>query len=334
MKALVTGGTGFIGSHVVDALLSRGYDVRCIVRKTSNLRWLHDPAIEKVTLDGLLDLEGLKEAMKGIDVLFHVAGSLIEKDWEGFYNANVKPVEMLYQAAEAVGGNLKRYVLVSSTGAAGPSFDGRPRTEDDPPHPVSTYGRSKLEGERVAQTWFDRIPSTIIRPSAVYGPRDPNFVVIFKQVRRGLVPLIGRGEHYANLVHGQDLARAIVDAAEAEKAIGQTYTIASARPIPRSELFNTVGDVYGRRARTIELPARLALGLAKSYSAFMIKVLNRRSLLDPERLETIAYRYWSFDISKAQKDLNFKEEFSLHEGMKQTYEWYLEHGWLDKDLGR
>ncbi|MFM7200642.1 MAG: NAD-dependent epimerase/dehydratase family protein [Myxococcota bacterium] len=332
MRALVTGGTGFVGSHLVDRLLAQGYEVRCIVRPTSNLQWLVDPRIE-LFFSGLLEPEKLKAALKDVDVVFHVAGSLIEKDWDGFYAANVKPVHLLLDAAVKVGG-LKRFVLVSSTGAAGPSFDGAPLRETDPEHPVSAYGRSKLEGEKVAKAYFGRLPIAIVRPSAVYGPRDPNLLRVFKQVRGGITPLLGADEHYISLVHAEELADGIILAGERPEAIGQTFTLSSERPYTRTEILDTVGDVVGKRSLRPVLPKGPALAVAKAYANFITKVLKRQTLLDAERLETVGQRYWSFDVSKAMQQLGYRQKYPLMDGMRQTYQWYLERDWLNRDTGR
>ncbi len=333
MRALVTGGTGFIGSHVVDRLLEKGYDVRAIVRASSNLQWLTRPEIE-LFFGGLLEPEKLKQAMKDVDVVIHVAGSLIEKDVRGFYDANVKPVKLLLDAAVKAGGNLKKFVLVSSTGAMGPSPDGRPLNEGDPEHPISAYGRSKLEGEQVARAYFKTLPVTIVRPSAVYGPRDVNFLRLFKQVHNGLAPVLGRQDPYFNLVHAQDLTDGIIAAAEHDASNGQTYVLASERPYSRQEIMDTIGDAYGRRARLLVLPKWPTLALAKAYANFQVNVLNRPTLLDADRLATVGQLYWTFDISKAMNELGFKERFSLMDGLCQTYQWYVQQEWLEGNHSR
>jgi nucleoside-diphosphate-sugar epimerase len=332
MRALVTGATGFVGSHLVDHLLAHGYEVRCIVRSTSNLQWLARPEVE-LFFSTLVDPDKLKAAMKDVDVVFLVAGSLIEKDWNGFYNANVKPVKLLLDAALKTGGNLKRFVLVGSTGAMGPSPDGRPLNELDSCHPISEYGRSKLEGERVAEGYHKLLPISIVRPSAVYGPRDPNFVTLFKQTRSGIAPVIGRRDPYFNLIHVEDLAEGMIAAAEKDVAIGNTYVLASERPYARSEIMDTIGEVYGRKATRVVIPIAM-VPVIKAWSSFRINVLNKPTLLDPDRLDTITAPYWTFDISKAMKDLGFKEAFSLKSGLQQTYDWYVQHDWLNKDQGR
>lgn len=327
MRALVTGGTGFVGSHLVDRLLAKGYDVRCIVRATSNLQWLVDPRIE-LFFSGLQDPDKLKAALKDVDVVFHVAGSLIEKDWDGFYAANVKPVKLLLDAALKNGGGLKRFVLVSSTGAAGPSPDGHLLTEGELEHPVSAYGRSKLEGEKVAKAYFNVLPVTIVRPSAVYGPRDPNILKVFQHVRGGVTPLLGRQEQYTSLVHAEELADGMIAAAENDVSNGQTYFLASERPYSRTELLDTVGDILGKRSKRPILPKGPALAIAKAYASFMTRVMGKSTLLDAERIETVGQLYWSFDVSKAMKELGYRQKYAFEDGMRQTYQWYLERGWL------
>ncbi|HLB24926.1 MAG TPA: NAD-dependent epimerase/dehydratase family protein, partial [Nitrospirota bacterium] len=183
MKALVTGGTGFIGSHLVEALLKKGYSVRCLVRDLAKQGWLAGLDVELVTGD-CNEPATLEGAVDGVDYVFHVAGITKAARGETYYSVNGEGTKNVALAAAGSAG-LRKLVYVSSQAAAGPSRQGRPRKEDDPPGPVSDYGRSKLMGERYCLELADRVDLAIVRPTSVYGPRDRDIYTFFRMVSRG-----------------------------------------------------------------------------------------------------------------------------------------------------
>ena len=183
MIAVVTGSSGFIGSHLVDALLERGATVRALVRAESS-QVARDARVSYWTAD-LLDDRSVRECAiwAGATHVFLVGGVTKRRTLAEFRYGNVVPLANIFAAlTEGRGARIQRVLLVSSLAAAGPApaLD-RPVREDDPPHPVEAYGRSKLEAEQVATRYSESMPVTIIRPSAVYGPRDVDFLNIFKQ---------------------------------------------------------------------------------------------------------------------------------------------------------
>ncbi len=183
--ALVTGATGFIGSHLVDELLAQGWRVRALVRPTSNLQWLPEDRVEIIT-GSLLDPACLKACLEGVTAVFHVAGAYRARSLDAYRKVNVEPARLILQTLTALaeaGGRSRsdtRFIFVSSFAACGPSPDGTPLTEKDPCRPVSTYGQSKAEAEKIILSFQDRVPVTVVRPPGVYGPRDKNFLVVFK----------------------------------------------------------------------------------------------------------------------------------------------------------
>ncbi|HZV12723.1 MAG TPA: NAD-dependent epimerase/dehydratase family protein, partial [Candidatus Kapabacteria bacterium] len=169
MKALVTGTTGFIGSHLAEQLLSKGYDVRCLVRKTANLRWLENKPFELV-YGGLSDMASLVAAVKDVDCIYHVAGLTAAKSREEFLRGNRDATRNLLEAAGENGNALKRFIYVSSQAAVGPSPTAKPIDETFPYHPITAYGESKKAAEEEVQKFSSVFPITIVRPPAVYGP--------------------------------------------------------------------------------------------------------------------------------------------------------------------
>src|SRR4030042_1031294 len=177
--SVVTGGTGFLGSHLVDYLLSEGHKVRCIVRKSSNLKWLQNKPIE-IFVTGLFDKDKLRDVLKGVDYLFHVAGVVKAKKPEGYFKGNVETTRNLLEVVKEVNPNIKRILVVSSQTACGPSLDGKHCNEETKQHPITTYGRSKFAQEELAKSYMNELPITIVRPPAVYGERDTEIYLFFK----------------------------------------------------------------------------------------------------------------------------------------------------------
>ena len=188
--AVVTGATGFVGSHLVDHLLSKNYKVRCIIRKSSSLKWLEGKEVEIYDC-GLLDSQGLRKAFEGAEYIYHVAGVVKSKTPEGYFKGNVETTKNLLEVAEEFKNKIKRFLIVSSQTATGPSLNGIPVTEEDTPSPITTYGRSKLAEEELAKTFMNKFPVTICRAPAVYGERDTEIFIFFKTFNSGLMTTIG-----------------------------------------------------------------------------------------------------------------------------------------------
>src|ERR1700685_710002 len=193
MRFLVTGSSGLLGGHVVELLSMRGDPVRALVRPTSNRQHLLKfPNVE--LFEGAIErIEGLAEAMDGIDAIVHCAGIVKARNSDEFFAVNVVGTSNVVQAARALRGKLRRFVHVSSLEAVGPSPDGRPVSADQE-NPVTAYGRSKLAAEKVVLAAKDDLPVTVLRPGAIYGPRDGEILEVFKSIQRGVLPLIAGGE--------------------------------------------------------------------------------------------------------------------------------------------
>ncbi|MDX1739648.1 MAG: NAD-dependent epimerase/dehydratase family protein, partial [Rhodothermales bacterium] len=230
--AFVTGGTGFVGSHLVEELLRRGYaEIRCLVR--TDPKWLADFDVTVVRGD-LGENTDLESALRDVTHVYHVAGLTRSKDDAEFVRANVDGTLRLLRAVETARPDIDR-VLVTSTLAVVGTCSVPIATEETPMNPVSGYGRSKAVMERrmaevddAGRSFFDRLPLTVIRPPAVYGPREQDILTFFKTVNRGLCPIIGGDEvDLISLVHVDDLVGGMVDAAESRATIGETYFLGS-----------------------------------------------------------------------------------------------------------
>ncbi len=192
-KALVTGGSGLIGSHLVEHLLSEGDEVRVLLRDAVRPGWLASATVGLDVVTGdITDSQALDRAVHGVDVVYHVAGRTLSFSEGGFNQVNQAGTANV-AAACARRTSPPVLVAVSSLAAAGPSLPGRPRVEDDRPAPITAYGRSKLRGEEALRNYASQVPITIIRPPGVFGPREPYFLGMFKLVWRGWHVTVGSG---------------------------------------------------------------------------------------------------------------------------------------------
>jgi len=328
LKVLVTGATGFIGSHVADLLLQNGYSVRCIYRKSSNLRWLKDRPFELVEAS-FADVESLKEAARDVDYIIHSAGVVAARDEKGFMQGNRDATLNLLEAAKLTAPNLKRFVQVSSQTVAGPSHAfNNPRTEDMPAEPITAYGRSKLAAELAVLSFKDIFPVTIVRPPAVFGPRDTAIYQMFQVAQKGFGTLIGFSPKFLNLIHSSDLARGIVQAMESDKSVGETYFIASEHLYSWPQIMDAIKTALNqKRFMIIKIP-HILVHIIAAFSEFFGKFSKYPPVFNRDKGKDFVQNYWTCSVDKAKKDLGFKQEISLEDGIKQTINWYKEHGWL------
>ncbi len=328
MKIAITGATGFIGSTLADALLRRGDSIRCLVRATSNLRWLEDKDVELV-YGSLGDVKSLHELVQGVDAVYHIAGVVKSKTKEGYYRGNVYATENLLTACLEANPGLSRFVHISSLTAVGPSpAPDRPVNEETPPHPITTYGRSKLEAEKRVLAVADKLPVTIVRPPAVYGARDTEILIFFKAVQTGLQTMIGFNRKLVSLIHVDDLVKGIILAGESPGAVGETYFISS------ETFYNwkDVGDITARalgKRRLIRIPVPHMVVYAIAAVAQVLSYFRKQpATLNLEKARDLVQTYWTCDTAKATRALGYRQGISIEEGIQKTVRWYREQGWI------
>ncbi len=324
--AVVTGGTGFVGSHLVDLLIEKGFTVKCITRKTSNLRWLEGKSVEIYDC-GLFDKEKLKIVLKGADYIYHVAGVVKSKKPEGYFTGNVETTKNLLNAAVETESNLKRFVVISSQTATGPSLDGIPVNEETTCRPITTYGKSKVEEEKLAKRYFDKIPITICRAPAVYGERDTEILIYFKTFNKGITTRIGFDKKTVSLIHALDLVDGIYKSSIEDKAKGETYFISSEKFYTWEEIGKVTSHVLNKNPLTIKFPHFLVFTIA-TFAQFFSFFSNKAATLNIEKARDITQKNWICDTSKAMKDFGYKQNISLEEGIKRTCDWYIKMKWI------
>jgi nucleoside-diphosphate-sugar epimerase len=266
--------------------------------------------------------QGVEQALRGVDTVIHLAGVTKALSPAGYYAGNAGATETL---ARALHGRGVRLVHVSSLAAIGPSLDGRPVDEDAAPHPVSTYGKSKLESERVVRGLLPE--AVIVRPPVVYGPRDTAVFQILKSVARGLVLEIAGGERWFSAIYVEDLVDGLWVAARDAQATGRAYFLTHRKPVSWRELGSAAGLIMGRQPRTLRVPvsAAGAIGwLAEKWS----HITRNPAIISREKVSEACCRYWICDPARAAAELGFEAPTPIETGLAKTLAWYKEAGWL------
>lgn len=327
----LTGGTGFIGSHLAEALLARGYRVRALVR--SDPKWLSGVGVEVVKGD-LSDVETLWKALDGVDYVYHVAGVTRATDDAAFEAGNVRATLNLLGAVKMAAPNVKKVLVTSSLAAVGRCAVGV-ADETTPLDPISRYGASKTRMERalhekheMAESYAAALPLVVVRPPAVYGPREADIYTFFQTVSKGLCPVVGDPHVPAlSLVHSRDLVRGMIEAAEAPNTAGETYFIGSDRAYSWAEVRDATAKALGRRVFTLRLPEALVvpIGTAAEWGG---KVLGQYPALNREKALEIRDACKICSVEKAGADFGYAQQVGLEEGIAETIAWYREKGWL------
>ncbi len=327
MVTLVTGATGFVGSHLVDAFLRAGHRVRCLVRSPTRLGWLEGKDIELAVGDCTRP-ETLAPAVVDAEIVVHAAAVTWAARRSDYFRVNASGTYHLLTACGEHARALRRFVFISSQAAAGPAADpDRGVTERDPPRPLSAYGESKLLAERHVASLRDRIPSVILRPSAVYGPRDGNFLPYVRMAKRGFLLEFGRVPRTVSLCQVEDLARTVVNAAQSSAAAGAVYFLADQRPYAWSEVERAVCAALGIDARHLIVPKwclRTAAALGQVYGS----VAKRPVRLNAARAAELLEKNWVCDVGKAMSELGYAPQTALPQGMQQLVRWYQQQHWL------
>ncbi|GJL79114.1 MAG: NAD-dependent epimerase [Nitrospinaceae bacterium] len=317
---LVTGASGFIGSHLVDALLQRHCKVHCLVRRSSDLHWLDRTKVQ-LHFGNLIESFPLGDCLEQSDYVFHCAGLTRAKTREGYFQANAHACKVLYEKCAVQGKNLKRIVHISSLASVGPSLPDHPVDEDTPCKPLTYYGKSKLAGEKIAEQYSSSLPILILRPPVVYGPREVNFFTFIKGISKGWNLKMGSGERVLSLIYVADLVQAMLKAAiTSTSSGGQTYFITDGQFYHWDAVVETTAKLLEARIRSIKIPDSL-LGLLGLFMDFASIYLKTTPLLDSQRIIDIRQSTWTASSQRFFETFDFKPQYDLQKGLSETVDW-------------
>ncbi len=327
MNALVTGATGFVGSHLVEALSRRGDTVTALVRSPGKAARVLGGKVRLVVGD-LDATAALADAAAGQQVVYHVAGVIAARNEAEFLHSNAQGTRNVLEAMSAAGG-APRLVLVSSMAAGGPAERGQPLDGTAAPRPVTQYGRSKLAGEEVVRG--SRLRWTIIRPPMVYGPRDTEVLKVFKLAGAPLAPVFGDGTQELSAVYGPDLAEALIAAGTSEQAVGRTYYPCHPELFSSEQFVQAVGRAVrpDRKGNLpiLHLPLALARG-ALTVTGTLAALAGKATVLTADKANEFFQSAWTGNPAPLARDTGWQAATSLDEGLALTARWYREAGWL------
>ncbi|MCC6464103.1 MAG: NAD(P)-dependent oxidoreductase [Planctomycetes bacterium] len=329
MRSLVTGATGFIGSHVAEMLKARGHTVRLLVRDEKRLFPELKQGYEIVRGDVTQTAAELRKAVEGVDYVFHVAGLIKGRTQDEFDLVNAYGTRSLCEAVKQGRPELMRLVLVSSLAAIGPCEDSRHVvSEDTTPHPVTFYGRSKLLGEKFARMFMKDFPITIIRPPAVYGPRDTGILEFFKWMAKGYSLQFGSEEKAFSMIHGRDLARGIIESAMHEATVGEDFFLTDPEPYTMGWTMAALREVLRpTRNKRLAPPVWLAKAFARVNDVLQW-ITRKPRLPNSDKMRELLPPYWVCSAEKARRVFGFTTQIPFLDGLRETAEWYIKQGWI------
>lgn len=321
----MTGGTGFVGSHVVELLVERGYGVNCLTLPGEGASWLRGSGL-RLFEGSVIDRASLGPFLDGCAAIVNIAGLTRARSEADFLAVNAGGAVNLVEAALSRRDGPRHIVSMSSMAASGPCPEGRCLDEDDEQRPLTPYGRSKAAMERALRDYEGRMACTFIRAPGVYGPRDRDFLHYFRLVRRGLRVVVGR-RNVMSLLYVKTLARAIAACVLDPRAYGHAFFIADEGEYDWDDFSAMIEAALDARTRRIAVPEWAVAAVATVAEA--VKPFARRPpLLDRHKLLEMRQARWVASTAKAKRLLGFEPSISTKEALAETARWYLEQGWI------
>jgi len=327
VKIFVTGGTGFVGSHLVSTLLGAGHDVTCLVRNPAKAARRFGDRLPALIEGGLTDSPAIERGCGGADAIFHVAGLVAAPTAADLHRINAEATGRLCGIARERAPGLAHFVYVSSLAAAGPTAPGAPIREDRRPQPVSAYGRSKLAGEALVRE--SGLPWTVVRPPTVYGPWDRELLKVFRLARRGVVPVFGDGAQENSLIYAPDLAEALASCL-VPAAVGRTYFAAHPEIVTQRELSERIHRTVrgeGTAPRIVRIPAPLARAVL-SIIGTVAALTRTPTLLSRDKANEFLADAWTCRPDALRVDTGWRAGTDLTAGLRRTAAWYRDRQWL------
>jgi len=322
-KIVITGSNGFIGSFLAKKLIQQKYDVTCFVRDGSNIELLPDNS-QIVYVDYSNEKE-ISNLLQNQEIIIHVAALTRAKKWQQFKKINIELTEKLinfYNTSKS----LKQFIFISSQAAAGPAINENPKTESDLCTPISMYGKSKFLAENIIKKKAEK-PWTIIRPVAVFGPGEKDFLQIFKMVKKHISFLIGYSKKFLNLIPVDDLTEIIIKTMENQKAYNQIFFASDGNVYTWNDIISNLEKALNTSSIRFRIPETLLFPVAV-ISEFCAFHRQNIPLFNREKVKEMKQHNWLVSNKKVKELLNFTASSDLLTNLKKTYEWYKEKGWM------
>ena len=325
-RVLITGASGFVGYHLIQEALAKGLEVYAAVRRSSQVDHLRDLPVT-FTYPDFTDLKSLRAdlEMHQYDYIIHAAGITKALHRKEYDLVNAEYTLNLGQAICETQLPLKKFVFISSLAAVGPSLNGHPITESDAAHPVTPYGKSKLLAELYLSTLY-ALPIIILRPTAVYGPRDRDLFIVLKAISRGIEPYIGRKDQRLSFIYVKDLATATLDALHSE-ITRKAYNVSDGVPYNRYALADISKAILQKQTLRVHLPGPLVRVMALAQET-VGRLRGQMPALNLDKLPELTAANWSCSIDHIKEDLGFVPRYSFEKGLTETIQWYKEQQWL------
>ncbi len=327
MRVLVTGASGFLGSHVAEQLSAAGHQVVALVRKSSKVDFLKTLKGVEFAFGDVADRDSIKVAVKGADAVIHSAGAVKARSPEEFHQINVGGTENAFFAAKEAAPDLKRFVFVSSLAGAGPSEDGRPVSITSR-NPVTHYGRSKLDAEDFLEGHKDSLPITMIRPPMIYGPRDNESFAFFQSVSRRFLPKVGPGTNTLSVIYASDAASACIQAITSDVPSASRYFIDDGEIYVWNDMLAEIETALAKKALVRFSVPFSALKLAAFASETMGKATGKAVMLTRDKVNELTAAHWVCDSTSTRRDLHWTPKVRWPEGTRLSVEWYRANKWL------
>ena len=325
-RILVTGGTGFTGSHLCDRLVAEGYSVRALVRDPDTLGFLANDAVE-LTVGDMRDPESLRQAAKGVDVVYHIAALFRPENVSrrDMWAINVQGTQDLLDASIEAG--VGRFVHCSTVGVHG-DIKHPPANEETPYGPGDYYQESKTEGERVVLSYMadNRLPVVVFRPGGIYGPRDLRFLKLIRAIQKGRFVMLGSGGVAYQMIYIDDLVEGIFRCGTRKEAVGNVYILTGEEPTTLNRLVATIAEVLKVQPPRLRFPVT-PVYLAGYLCELIFKPMGIHPPLYRRRVDFFR-KTRAFDISKARRELDFLPRTEMKTGLAHTTGWYYANGHL------
>jgi len=323
---LLTGASGFVGSHILDSLRRRGLATALLLRPTSNKRFIasHLPDVE-LRSGSIGDPVSLRQAMAGITHVVHCAGATKAGRVSGFYEVNQMGTRNVVSAINAHVGQVQRLVHISSLAAAGPALPEQPAREEDAPRPVSEYGKSKLAGELEVSDRC-RVEYVLLRPPAVYGPRDTEFLRLFQAVKNHLLPRPSGGQALS-MVFVRDLAEAAVACLTHPAAAGRTYFVAAREVVTARAMAEEIATQMNVWTLPLPLPTALLWPICLAQE-LVTRLTGKPNVLSRQKFAELRAPGWVCDPARLERETGCACPTTLKRGVAETLTWYRQQNWL------